>query len=160
MPGDLRWGVYVTFAAPDDYVRRCFAEYGLSTDRSGRYAAQWKPYHLIGFELGVSVASVALRGEPTGVAREFNADVVAVAKRDLAAGEMLDGECGYTVWGRLMRAAHSLATDALPLGLAHGVRLKAAAAEGETLRWSDVEIDEADPSATFRRDMEAAFKPA
>ena len=159
VPGDLRWGVYVTFAAPDDYVRRCFAEYGLSTDSSGWFAAQWKPYHLIGFELGVSVASVALRGEPTGVPREFNADVVAVAKRDLAAGEILDGEGGYTVWGRLMSAADSVAAGALPLGLAHGVRLKAPAAEGEILTCAQVALDEADPTVAFRRDMEAAFKP-
>ena len=157
--GDLRWGVYVTFAAPDDYVRRCFAEYGLSTDRSGRYAAQWKPYHLIGLELGMSVASVALRGEPTGVARDFNADVVAVAKRNLAAGEMLDGEGGYTVWGKLTSAAQSLAIGALPLGLAHGVALKTAVAEGEILTLAQVTIDQADPTAAFRRDMVAAFKP-
>jgi predicted homoserine dehydrogenase-like protein len=159
VPGNLRWWVYVTFAAPDDYVRRCFAEYGLSTDGSGRYAAQWKPFHLIGFELGVSLASVALRGEPTGVAREFNADVVAVAKRHLAAGEILDGEGGYTVWGKLMRAADSVAAGALPLGLAHGVRLRTPAAEGEILSRAQVALDEADPTVAFRRDMEAAFRP-
>src|SRR6266700_495952 len=80
-------GVYVTIAAPSDYVRRCFAEYGLRTDDSGRYAAMYKPYHLIGLELGISVASVALRTEATGVTRTFAADVVATAKRDLAPGE-------------------------------------------------------------------------
>ena len=47
--------------------------------------------------------------------------VAAVAKRNLRAGEMLDGEGGYTVWGRLMPAAKSLATGALPIGLAHRV---------------------------------------
>ena len=135
------------------------AEYGLATDRSGGYAALWKPYHLIGFELGVSVASVALRGEPTGAPRAFNGDVVAVAKRDLAAGETLDGEGGYTVWGRLTSAAASLAAGALPLGLAHGVRLKQAVAAGETLTCAQVDIDADDPTAAFRRDMEAAFKP-
>ena len=157
--GDLRWGVYVTFAAPDEYVRRCFAEYGLATDQSGEFAALWKPYHLIGLELGVSVASVALRGEPTGAPRAFNADVVAVAKRDLATGEVLDGEGGYTVWGKLTSAAASLAADALPLGLAHGVKLKAPVAAGENLTRAQVDIDEADPTAAFRREMETAFAP-
>ena len=158
--GDLRWGVYVTFAAPDEYVRRCFAEYGLATDRSGEFAALWKPYHLIGLELAISVASVALRGEPTGAPRAFNGDVVAVAKRDLAAGEVLDGEGGYTVWGKLTSAAASLAAGALPLGLAHGVKLKEpVVAAGETLRSAQVAIDPADPTAAFRRDMEAAFAP-
>ena len=62
VPGDLRWGVYVVFEAPDDYVRRCFAEYGVRTDASGGYAALYRPSHLIGLELGISVASAALRG--------------------------------------------------------------------------------------------------
>ena len=102
---DLRWGVYVTFragdAAGEDYVRRCFREYGFSTDPSGRYSAMYKPYHAIGLELGISVASVGLRGEPTGQPRRVHADVVATAKRALAAGETLDGEGGYTVYGKL-----------------------------------------------------------
>jgi len=156
---DLRWGVYVTFAAPDDYVRRCFAEYGLATDDTGEFASMYKPYHLIGLELGYSVATAALYKEPIGCARGFNADVAATAKRDLAAGETLDGEGGYTVYGRLMPAADSISRGALPLGLAHGVRLKNAVVEGEILRWADVEIDEADATVAFRREMEAAFPP-
>ncbi|MFQ5785240.1 MAG: NAD(P)H-dependent oxidoreductase [Alphaproteobacteria bacterium] len=154
---DLRWGVYVAFEAADDYVRRCFAEYGLATDDSGRYAAMYRPGHLIGLELGISVAAVALRGEPTGCPRAFRADVAAVAKRALAPGDTLDGEGGYTVWGRLMPAADSLGLGALPLGLAHGVRLRNAVAEGAVLRWDDVAFDAADPTVAFRREMEAAF---
>ncbi|MCX7203595.1 MAG: Gfo/Idh/MocA family oxidoreductase, partial [Burkholderiales bacterium] len=96
---DLRWGVYVTFAADSDYVRRCFKEYGLHTDASGNFSAMYKPYHLIGLELGISVASVGLRGEPTGAPDGWRGDVVATAKRDLKAGEMLDGEGGFTVYG-------------------------------------------------------------
>ena len=41
----------------------------------------FKGYHLIGLELGISVCNVGLRGESTGVSREFRADVVAVAKK-------------------------------------------------------------------------------
>jgi len=112
---------------------------------------------LIGLELGISVASVALRGEATGAPRGFGADVAAVAKRDLAAGETLDGEGGYTVWGRLMPAKDSLAQGALPIGLAHGVRLNAPVARGEIVRWADVEIDPGDATVRVRREMEAAF---
>jgi predicted homoserine dehydrogenase-like protein len=100
---DLRW-VYVAIEAPNDYAAACFKQYGLKTDDSGRYAAMYKPYHLIGLELGISVLSTALRGEPTGQPREFRGDVVAVAKRDLKPSEMLDGEGGYAVWGRVMPA--------------------------------------------------------
>jgi predicted homoserine dehydrogenase-like protein len=153
---DLRWGVYVVFAGGTPYVERCFNEYGLVTDPSGRYTAMYKPYHLIGLELGISVASVGLRGEPTGAPLAFNADVVATAKRDLAAGEMLDGEGGFTVYGKLLPAATSLREGLLPLGLAHRVRLKRALATGETVRWDDVEIDETLPAVRVRREMERA----
>ena len=151
---DLRWGVYVVLEAPSDYVRRCFADYGLKTDASGLYAAMYKPFHLIGLELGISVASAALRGEATGEARTFSGDAVAVAKRDLKSGETLDGEGGFTVYGKLIPAARSLHEGALPIGLAHGVKLTRAVAAGEGVRWEDVQIDAADGAVKLRRDME------
>ena len=158
---DLRWGVYVTFRAGeeagDPYVRRCFAEYGFSTDPSGRYSAMYKPYHAIGLELGVSVASVGLRGEPTGAAIAWNGDVVATAKRDLKAGETLDGEGGYTVYGKLLPAADSLSLGGLPLGLAHGVRLTHNVTAHAPVRWDNVTIDVSSEAVRFRRAMEAAF---
>jgi predicted homoserine dehydrogenase-like protein len=151
---DLRWGVYVTFAGGSEYVERCFKEYGLVTDPGGKYTAMYKPYHLIGLELGVSVASVGLRAEPTGAPVAFNADVVATAKRDLAPGEMLDGEGGFTVYGKLRPAAASLREGGLPLGLAHHVRLRHAVAAGQPVRWDDVEIDVSQPAVQLRREME------
>ncbi|HTS92747.1 MAG TPA: Gfo/Idh/MocA family oxidoreductase [Stellaceae bacterium] len=157
---DLRWGVYVVFEAPSDYVARCFSEYGVVTDPSGRYAALYRPYHLIGLELGISVASAALRHEPTGAARGFRGDVVATAKRPLAASEVLDGEGGFTVWGKLMPAADSLREGGLPIGLAHKVTLRRAIAEGEIVRWSDVIVDETAEAVRYRREMERRFAPA
>jgi predicted homoserine dehydrogenase-like protein len=154
---DLRWGVYVTFAADSDYVRRCFQEYGLVTDDSGNYSAMYKPFHLIGLELGVSVASAGLLGEPTGTPTGFRGDVVAIAKRDLEPGETLDGEGGYTVYGRLMPAADSLVLGGLPLGLAHGVKLKRAVAAGQPLLWGDVEVGDSE-AVDFRREMEETFR--
>jgi predicted homoserine dehydrogenase-like protein len=162
---DLRWGVYVTFRAGggnairEAYVRRSFAEYGFSTDPSGRYAAMYKPYHAIGLELGISVASVGLRREPTGQAIAWHGDVVATAKRDLAAGEPLDGEGGYTVYGKLLPAAESLRRGGLPLGLAHGVKLQRAVRAHHQVGWDDVAIDPQDPAVAFRREMERALAP-
>ena len=152
---DLRWGVYVTFAAGSGYVERCFKEYGLITDPSGRYSALYKPFHLIGLELGISVASIGLRGEPTGAPLRFNADVAATAKRDLRAGEMLDGEGGFTVYGRLLPAADSLRLGVLPLGLAHKVRLVRDIGAGQAVRWQDVEIDDRMPAVIARHAMES-----
>ncbi len=151
---DLRWGVYVVMEAPNDYAAACFKQYGLRTDASGRFAAMYKPYHLIGLELNVSVLSAALRREPTGQPRAFRGDVAAVAKRALRAGETLDGEGGYTVWGRLMPAASSLATGALPIGLAHRVRLLRDVPAGAVLRTADVEALNG-PAADARRELEA-----
>jgi predicted homoserine dehydrogenase-like protein len=154
---DLRWGVYVTFAAEHDYVRRCFQEYGIVTDPGGEYAAMYKPSHLIGLELGISVASVALRGEATGAATGWRGDCVATAKRALKAGEILDGEGGYTVWGKLMTAADSAARKALPIGLAHKFRLKRDIADGQALSWDDVDFDASSQAVQFRREMERTF---
>jgi predicted homoserine dehydrogenase-like protein len=156
---DLRWGVYVVFKAPNEYARACFREYGLNTDPSGWYAAMYKPFHLIGLELGISVLSAVLRGEPTGAPQGFRGDVVAVAKRDLRAGESLDGEGGDTVWGKLVPAEKSLALGALPIGLAHKVPLLRNVAEGVILRWADVTVPES-PALSARREMERRFAPS
>lgn len=158
---DLRWGVYAVFEAGSDYVAACFREYGLRTDPTGRYAAMYKPYHLIGLELGVSVASVALRGEPTGAPTGFRADAVACAKRRLPAGARLDGEGGHTVYGRLMPAEASLAGGHLPIGLAHDAVLTRAVEADMVLTWADVALDAASSDAVrARRAMEAAFASA
>ncbi|MDB5863336.1 MAG: hypothetical protein JWO70_1142 [Betaproteobacteria bacterium] len=153
---DLRWGVYVTFAADSEYVRRCFSEYGLVTDDSGNYSAMYKPYHLIGLELGISVASAGLRGEATGAPNDFRGDVVAIAKRDLAAGETLDGEGGYTVYGRLTPASDSLRIGGLPIGLAHRVPLTRSVAKGEAITWNDVSAPDSE-AVRVRREMERLY---
>lgn len=137
---DLRWGVYVVLKAQSDYAAACFRQYGLPTDTTGRYAAMHKPFHLIGMELSISVLSVALRGEPTGQAREWRADAVAVAKRDLTAGEMLDGEGGWTVHGTAIPASRSREAGALPIGLAHRRRLARPVAAGCILTLADLDI--------------------
>ncbi|HEX6978773.1 MAG TPA: Gfo/Idh/MocA family oxidoreductase [Alphaproteobacteria bacterium] len=158
IPDNIRWGVFVVFEGDSEYVRRCFKEYGLVTDPTGRYSAMYKRWHLIGLELGISVASVGLRGEPTGCPDGFRADVVATAKRDLEAGEMLDGEGGYTVYGRLMPAADSLALGGLPLGLAHKVKLVNPIKAGQPVRWADVQIDDGLEAVRIRREMETVFR--
>ncbi len=151
---DLRWGVYVTLEAPGDYVRDCFAQYGLLTDSTGRYTALYRPYHLVGLELTVSVLKAGLRHEPTGSPTGFRGDVVATAKRALTTGEVLDGEGGYCVYGSLLPAEAALKADGLPIGLAHQVKLKNDIAAGQIVRWADVEYEATDPVIRFRREME------
>jgi predicted homoserine dehydrogenase-like protein len=153
----LQLGTYVVVEAGHEYVGHCAQEYGFLADANCEHIALYRPTHMIGLELGISVASVALRGEPTGEPDGFRSDAVATAKRDLKAGEVLDGEGGYCVWGKQMPARDSLARGCLPLGLAQGVTLTSDIAEGAQLTWSDVAIDETDQAVQIRREMEAAF---
>lgn len=175
---DIRFGVFVVIegkfmcsviyktlimltmfhSAPGQYQKDCFQQYGLKTDSTGKYAAQSKPYHLIGLELGVSVASIMLRGEPTGQTKTWAGDVVATAKRDLKAGEKLDGEGGFMVYGKLMPAEASMKIEGLPVGLAHGLVLKNDIKQGQGLSWQDVEYSEKSQAVTVRREMEAMFR--
>ena len=157
VPNDLRWGVYVVVEAPNDYSAACFRQYGMNTDASGRYSAMYKPFHLIGLELNISILAAALLGRPTGAARDFVGDAAATAKRDLAAGELLDGEGGYTVYGTLLPARASLERGALPIGLAHGAALQRAIRAGELVGWNDVEIDPDLGAVQARRAMETRF---
>src|SRR6185369_6871428 len=112
---NIRYGVFVTFKANNEYTRACFKQYGLLVDKSGWYGSMWRPFHLIGLETSVSVLSAVLRNEPTGTPAEFRGDAVATAKRDLKAGEMLDGEGGFAVWANAIPATKSLAARALPI---------------------------------------------
>jgi predicted homoserine dehydrogenase-like protein len=152
---DLRWGVYVVLKAPNQYAAACFSQYGLRTDSTGFYAAMYKPFHLIGLELSISVLNATLRGEATGCAAAWRGDAVATAKRALKAGEVLDGEGGYTVYGTLVPAARSRAEALLPIGLAHGVKVTADIPAGSFLRYADVSLDESSTAVRLRREMEA-----
>src|SRR5256884_7673505 len=105
IPDDIRFGVFVVFEGETEYIQRCFSEYGVKTDPSGRYACLYKRWHLIGLEVGISVASVGLRNEPTGCATGWRADAVAIAKRDLKAGGLLDRGGGHTAGRRAVPAA-------------------------------------------------------
>jgi predicted homoserine dehydrogenase-like protein len=159
---NIRYGVFVTFKAPNEYARACFKQYGLLVDPTGWYGSMWRPFHMIGLETSVSVLSAVLRGEATGSSKEFRGDAVATAKRDLKPGETLDGEGGYAVWANAIPASKSLAIGGLPIGLAHNVRLKRPVAKDTIVRFEDVELERDLDVVALRREMEqsALGKPA
>ena len=130
----------------------------MNTDETGRYSAMYKPFHLIGLELNMSILSAALLNKPTGSTLGFNSDVVATAKRDLKSGETLDGEGGFTVYGKLMPAKKSLSVAGLPIGLAHRVKLKNNVSKDQTISWADVEIDMTTQAVTTRKAMEDLYR--
>ena len=154
---DLRWGVYVVLEATNDYAAACFRQYGLKVDDTGRFAAMYKPFHLIGLELSISVLSAALRREPTGCARTMVGTVASVTKRALRKGEILDGEGGYTVWGKALPLNE--ARRSLPIGLAHGVQLLRDLPEGALVGLDDVVLDEDTATRLYRAALAAAGHP-
>lgn len=157
IPYDIRMGVWVTVEAETEYIKNCFEEYNAHTDPSGRYFTLYKRWHLIGLEVGMSVASVVLRKEATGVAHGWNADVVATAKSDLRAGTILDGEGGYTVWGKLLPVNRSVAIGGLPLGLAHDIKVIRPVKQGQSLCWNDVAVDTTTHAYKIRMELESQF---
>ena len=152
---NIRTGVWVAVKAITDYQKNCFEEYFVHTDDSGLYFCKFNMYHLIGLELGISVCNVGLRGESTGVSRQFRADVVAVAKKDLKVGEVLDGEGGYCVAGQLRPSKISVPMKALPLGLTGEARMIKDVATDTILTYDDVKIDEKLLAFKLRKECEA-----
>ena len=153
---NIRYGVFVTFKAHDEYARACFAQYGLLTDPSGWYASLWRPFHMIGLETSISVLNAVLRGEPTGSSREFRGDAVATAKKDLQPGDRLDGEGGYAVWANAIPATRSRALGALPIGLANNVRVVRPVKRDTIVSYADVELEADSDVVALRREMERA----
>ncbi|RYX94386.1 MAG: flagellar biosynthesis protein FlgA [Comamonadaceae bacterium] len=151
---NIRYGVFVTFKAPNEYARACFKQYGLLVDPSGWYGSMWRPFHMIGLETSISILSAVLRGEATGCSKEFRGDAVATAKRDLRPGEFLDGEGGYAVWANAIPASKSLAIGGLPIGLAHNVKLKRAVAKDTIVSIDDVELTSDLDVVAMRQQME------
>ena len=154
---DIRFGIYVVMRGDTEYMKNCFKEYGILTDETGEYISLTRPYHMIGLELGISVASIGTRGEPTGYPRDFLSDVVATAKNDLSPGITLDGEGGYCVYGKLMTAKDSLAAGGVPLGLCNNVKLIRPVKEGSPICWDDVEYDATSQAVRIRKEMEEMF---
>ncbi|MEN9061423.1 NAD(P)H-dependent oxidoreductase [Ponticoccus litoralis] len=152
---NIQYGMFVTFKAPDEYTRACFQQYGLLTDKSGWYGSMWRPFHLIGLETSVSVLSAVLRGEATGSSTRYRADAVATSKGSFQAGEFFDGEGGYKVWAKAIPATQSVQKNALPIGLAHHVKLKRAIEKDQVVSFDDVEIVEDLDIVQMREDQKA-----
>ncbi len=157
VPHHLAMGTYVVIESESPYAAQCFVEYNCLQDKSGRYATMYRPTHMIGLELGISVASAALRKEPTGTSICFNSDVAATAKRALKAGEMLDGEGGFTGGAsrcrRMSRSRRAICRSGWPIpSNSRAILPKASRCAGRT--WPSMLTAQA---VKVRREMEAMF---
>jgi len=138
---DLRWGVYIVIEGQNEYVRNCFKDYGMVTDKTGKFSAIWRPYHYIGLELAQSIYSIALDNKATGFTKYYNAEVAAIAKKDLIAGEKLDGEGGFCARGKLITSLNSKKQGILPLGLSDGAIVKNEIKKDDFIKISNVQLD-------------------
>jgi predicted homoserine dehydrogenase-like protein len=118
----------------------------------------YTPYHLCHFEVPLSAARVVLFGDAV-FAPEFGpmVDVVATAKKDLAAGEIIDGLGGFATYGQCETYTRSLEEQLLPIGLAEGCRLLRPVKKDEVLTYGDIELPTHKLSYKIRREQDAFF---
>lgn len=138
--GDVAPGVFVVARAADEQTRRDLEYLRMGP---GPYYVLYRPFHLASMEIPVSIARAALDGEVTmravGAPR---VECVAVAKRDLSAGDELDGIGGETVYGLAVEARQARAMRAVPIGVVAGARVQRAVEQGQVLTEEDVQLDE------------------
>ena len=140
LPNHLDIGVFIVVRTDHPRIAQDLGFYGLKMGPDGTTAAHYRPYHLCGIEAPLSIAEAGLYGKPTGAPIGAPvADVIAVAKRDLAAGETLDGSGGKTVYGLIERAAIVRAESLLPLTVTNGVRLTRAVAADQPITYDMIE---------------------
>ena len=147
-------GVFVVVRSQDGPVRETLEYLGQGP---GPNHVLYRPYHLTSLETPISVARAALYGEPTIASRSVpTAEVVAVAKRDLAASEKLGAIGSVDYYGYLYPVSE--ATGMLPLGLAAGSRTTRPVARGEVITRSGVELAKDSFVVSLRRLQEATME--
>ena len=151
----LRMGVFVVIRADHPFIVEDLSNYHVLRGGDGKNFLLYRPYHLVAVEAPITIARVALYGLPTGTPRARpSADVVAVAKRDLRAGERLDGGGGYMVLGASEKATVARDQRLLPLGLADGAVLKRDLRQGEAVDYDSVELAEDSLVLQLRREQD------
>ena len=139
----LRMGVFVVIRTDHPFTQEDLASYNLHPGGNGKNYLLYRPYHLVAVEAPISIAQAALYGQPTGTPLPTPvAEVITVAKRNLKAGEILDGSGGYTVNGLIEKAEIADAENLLPLGLAYDIKLKRDVSRGEAISYDMVELNE------------------
>ena len=136
----LNMGVFVVIRTDHPFIQEDLKGYIAIEGGNGRNFLLHRPYHLVAVEAPITIAKAALFGMPTGAPIGHTSDVITVAKKDLKAGEVLDGGGGYTVSGLIERADISMKEGLLPLGLSAGATLNNDVAQGTAIRYADVEM--------------------
>jgi predicted homoserine dehydrogenase-like protein len=100
----------------------------------------YTPFHLPHLEVGLTAARAELFGDAAvAPAGGPVCEAVAVAKRDLQAGDVLDGAGGFAAYALIENADASIPAGLLPIGLSEGRRLTRAVARDEPIAFADLE---------------------
>lgn len=151
----LKMGVFVVIRTEHPFIMEDLTNYHCHPGGDGKNFLLYRPYHLVAVEAPITIARAALYGMPTGTPRATpSADVVTVAKRDLKAGEMLDGGGGYTVLGQSEKAKVAKEEGLLPLGLAGGAVLKEDVKQRAVIGYGMVELQEDSLVLQLRREQD------
>ena len=145
------------FAIVRSYDARIRTEMRFITHAEGPYYLHFRPYHLCDLETPQSIAEAVLLGEVTASAEAMHAEVVCTAKRDIAAGERLDGIGGTDWYGTIMVATEARAGRAVPIGIGAGGVAQRAIGRGSIISEDDVSVDESTFVCRLRRLQDALY---
>jgi predicted homoserine dehydrogenase-like protein len=134
----LNLGVFVVIRTDHPFIQEDLKGYIGIEGGNGKNFLFYRPYHLVAVEAPITIAKAALFGLPTGAPVGHTSDVIAVAKKDLKVGEVLDGGGGYTVSGMIERADVSMSEGLLPLGLSSGATMTSDVTRGSAISYGDV----------------------
>jgi predicted homoserine dehydrogenase-like protein len=148
-------GIFVLGTTDDTIERHYLSLYKMGP--GPLYCFYW-PYHLCHFEVPFTVARAVIFGDATITPLDAPCvDVVAAAKRDLKAGESLDGLGHYMTYGLCENAKAAHAERLLPIGLAEGCRLRRNVAQDQVLGYDDVEVPPGRLCDELRREQDVRF---
>ncbi|CAO1653146.1 oxidoreductase [Salinibacterium sp. NSLL150] len=150
--GPVAPGVFVVAKATDPVVHEELSYLKLG---EGPYFAFYRPYHLASVEAVLSIGEVMIDRQPSLAPIAWNADVSAMAKRDLKVGEKIDGIGGEHVYGDAVPAAEAKAGRELPIGLASAGTLIRDVAQGTAVTYDDVQLDETKTIVILRKLQDA-----
>lgn len=158
VPGSQANGVWVVVTTDNPILREDLNFYGLPTSPDRSHAVYFRPFHLCGHETPLSAAEAGLYGRATAAARSKPvADVITLGKRDLKAGEVLDGSGGRLTRGLIERAEVARAGRLLPLSLAGGARLRVDVSAGQPITYEQVELRGDSLALKLRQEQDASW---
>ncbi|MBE9509584.1 MAG: hypothetical protein IMY71_01795 [Bacteroidetes bacterium] len=153
--GKIAPGVFLIVYSSDKRIQK---EMKFITHAEGPYYLLSRPYHLCDLETPQSVAEAVLLNEVTVVAETMNSEVVAIAKRDLKAGEVLKGIGSTDIYGKIYTYKEARQLIVIPVGLAENGRILKEVKRGELLTENNCRPDQSSFIYKLRQEQDKLLK--